>query len=136
MSESGFGAEVRDALDRRTEYLVSQGLAERRGSQVSFSRNLVDTLRRQELAALGDKLAAETGKPFHRAGSGEYVAGTYRQRLTLASGRFAMLDDGLGFQLVPWTPALEKNLGRHVSGGVRNDAGIVWNFARKRGLGL
>jgi type IV secretory pathway VirD2 relaxase len=136
MSESGFGAEVRDALDRRTEYLVSQGLAERRGSQVSFSRNLVDTLRRQELAALGDKLAAETGKPFHRAGSGEYVAGTYRQRLTLASGRFAMLDDGLGFQLVPWTPALEKHLGRHVSGVARNDGGIDWSFARKRGLGL
>ncbi|CAH0497818.1 VirD2 family relaxase/mobilization nuclease [Novosphingobium sp. CECT 9465] len=136
MSDSGFGAEVRDALDRRAEYLVNQGLAERSGSQVNFARNLLDTLRRQELAALGDKLAAETGKPFHRAGSGEYVAGTYRQRLTLASGRFAMLDDGLGFQLVPWTPALERHLGRHVSGVARNDGGIDWSFARKRGLGL
>ena len=27
--------------------------------------------------------------------------GIYRQRVTLASGRFAMIDDGLGFQLVP-----------------------------------
>ena len=47
-----------------------------------------------------------------------------------------MLDDGLGFQLVPWTPALEKHLGRHVSGVARNDGGIDWSFARKRGLGL
>ena len=69
--------------------------------------------------ALGDKLAAETGQPFNRAGSGEYVAGSYRQRFTLASGRFAMIDDGLGFQLVPWTPSLEKQLGRHVSGVAR-----------------
>ena len=32
--------------------------------------------------------------------------GVYRQRVSLASGRFAMIDDGLGFQLVPWRPAL------------------------------
>ncbi len=136
MSESGFGGEVREALDRRAKHLMKQGLAEQRGTQVSFARNLIETLRRQEVAAVGDKLAAETGKPFNQAGSGEYVAGTYRQRLTLASGRFAMLDDGLGFQLVPWTPALEKHLGRHVSGVARSDGGMDWSFARKRGLGL
>ncbi len=28
---------------------------------------------------------------------------------TLASGRFAMIDDGLGFQLVPWSPSLETS---------------------------
>lgn len=136
ISDSGFGGEVREALDRRAEHLVKHGLAHQRGSQVSFARNLLETLRRQEVASEGDKLSAETGKPFNQAGSDEYVAGTYRQRLTLASGRFAMLDDGLGFQLVPWTPALEKHLGRHVSGVARSDGGIDWSFARKRGLGL
>tara|TARA_R110000868_G_scaffold91039_1_gene252463 strand:+ start:80 stop:1819 length:1740 start_codon:yes stop_codon:yes gene_type:complete len=136
MSESGFGGEVREALDRRADHLMKQGLAEQRGTQISFARNLIETLRRQEVASVGDKLSAETGKPFNQAGSGEYVAGTYRQRLTLASGRFAMLDDGLGFQLVPWTPALEKHLGRHVSGVARSDGGMDWSFARKRGLGL
>ena len=29
------------------------------------------------------------------------------QRVTLSSGRFAMNDDGMRFQLVPWRPALE-----------------------------
>ena len=136
LSESGFGAEVREAMSARAERLVEQGLAERQGQRISFGRNLIDTLRRRELEAAGDKLAAETGQPFNRAGSGEYVAGTYRQRLTLASGRFAMIDDGLGFQLVPWTPSLEKQLGRHVSGVARDDGGIDWSFSRKRGLGL
>jgi hypothetical protein len=89
-----------------------EGLAERQGQRVSFSRNLIDTLRRREVDALGEKLAAETGQPFKGAGNGEYVAGTYRQRFALASGRFAMIDDGLGFQLVPWSPSLEKQLGR------------------------
>lgn len=136
LSEGGFGAEVRQALDRRADHLVAQGFGERQGQRVTFNRGLIDTLRRRELDAVGEKLATDTGQPFNRAGSGEYVAGTYRQRLALASGRFAMLDDGLGFQLVPWSPSLEKHFGKHVSGVARDDGGVDWSFGRKRGLGL
>lgn len=136
LSEGGFAAEVRQALDQRAEHLIGEGLAERQGGRVVFARRLLDTLRDREVNALGDKLAGETGMPFNRAGSGEYVAGTYRQRFALATGRFAMIDDGLGFQLVPWSPSLEKQLGRHVSGVARDNGGIDWDFGRKRGLGL
>ncbi|KRE12647.1 type VI secretion protein [Bosea sp. Root483D1] len=136
LSEGGFGAEVRQAMDRRADHLVGQGFGERHGQRVTFNRGLIDTLRRRELDAVGAKLAAEIGRPFNRAASGEYVAGAYRQRIALASGRFAMLDDGLGFQLVPWSPSLEKQLGKHVSGIARDDGGIEWSFGRKRGLGL
>ncbi|MCU0623741.1 MAG: relaxase/mobilization nuclease and DUF3363 domain-containing protein [Gemmatimonadaceae bacterium] len=132
----GFGAEVRDAMDRRAEHLIEQRLADRQGRSVIFSRNLIDTLRQRELTALAERVSAETGRPFSKAGTGEYVAGTYRQRLALASGRFAMIDDGLGFQLVPWTPSLERQLGQHVSGVARGDGGVDWSFGRKRGLGL
>jgi hypothetical protein len=136
LGQTGFGAEVRDAMQRRAEQLVGQGLAERRMQGIVFSQNLIGTLRRREVEALGERLAAETGQPFHPAGAGEYVAGTYRQRFALASGRFAMIDDGLGFQLVLWTPSLEKQLGRHVSGVARDDGGIDWGFGRNRGLGM
>lgn len=136
LSEDGFGAEVRQAMERRADHLVQQGLGKRHGQRTTFTRNLIDTLRRRELDALGEKLSAETGQPFNRVRSGEFVAGSYRQRFTLASGRFAMIDDGLGFQLVPWTPSLERHLSRHVSGVARNDDGIDWSFGRKRGLGL
>ncbi|MBN8968101.1 MAG: DUF3363 domain-containing protein [Rhizobiales bacterium] len=136
LSDGGFGAEVRDALDRRADHLVGQGLAERQSRRFIFARNLIETLRRRELDAVANKLAAETGLPHKPVANGEFVAGAYRQRLTLASGRFAMIDDGLGFQLVPWSPSLEKQLGRHVSGVARNDGGVDWSFGRKRGLGL
>ncbi|WP_416799304.1 relaxase/mobilization nuclease domain-containing protein [Ciceribacter azotifigens] len=132
----GFGADIREAMNARAEHLIEQGLAERQGRSVIFARNLIDTLRRREVEALGEKLAVETGRPFSRSVTGEYVAGTYRQRFALASGRFAMIDDGLGFQLVPWSPSLEKQLGRHVSGVARGDGGIDWGFGRRRGLGL
>ncbi len=136
LSDSGFGAEVRQALDQRAEHLIGEGLAERQGGRVVFARRLLNTLRDREVNALGEKLATETGLPFNRAGGGDYVSGTYRQRLGLASGRFAMIDDGLGFQLVPWSPSLEKQIGRHVSGVARDDGGVDWGFGRKRGLGL
>ena len=136
LGQAGFGAEVRDAMERRAEQLVEQGLAERQARGIVFSHGLIGTLRRREVEALGERLAAETGQPFNPAAAGEYVAGAYRQRFALASGRFAMIDDGLGFQLVPWTPSLEKQLGRHVSGVTRGDGGIDWGFGKNRGLGL
>jgi type IV secretory pathway VirD2 relaxase len=136
LGQAGFGAEVRDALERRAEQLIEQGLAERQARGIAFSHGLIGTLRRREVKALGERLAAETGQTFNQAASGEYVAGSYRQRFALASGRFAMIDDGLGFQLVPWTPSLDKQLGRHVSGVARDDGGVDWGFGRNRGLGL
>jgi hypothetical protein len=87
------------------------------------------------LAAAGERIAAETGLPARAAADGEHVAGIYRRRVTLASGRFAMIDDGLGFSLVPWTPTLERELGRQVT-GVATASGVNWSFGRRRGLGV
>ena len=71
-----------------------------------------------------------------KAAAGEHVAGVYRQRLTLSSGRFAMIDNGLGFQLVPWSREIERKLGQHVAGVARDGGGIEWSLGRKRDLGL
>jgi type IV secretory pathway VirD2 relaxase len=132
----GFGAQMRDAMDRRLEHLAGEGFARRQGQRVIFSRDLLDTLRRRELSDAAGKIAAETGLVFRPPAAGEHVAGVFRQRIILGSGRFAMIDDGLGFQLVPWRPALEKQLGRHVSGVMLPSGGVDWSFGRKRGLGL
>jgi len=134
LSMGGFGREVRDAMSARAEHLAEEGLARRQGQRVILQRNLLNTLRRRELDAAGAKLATETGLSHLTAEAGEQIAGTYRRRLSLSSGRFAMIDNGLGFQLVPWSPALEKKLGQDVSGLMRGNGGIDWSFGRKRGL--
>jgi hypothetical protein len=54
----------------------------------------------------------------------------------IASGRFAMIDNGLGFQLVPWSDPLEKRLGQHISAVAISGGGVDWSFGRSRGLGL
>jgi hypothetical protein len=134
LAMGGFGQEVRDALVARAEHLAAQGLAHRQGPRMVLQRDLLATLRRREVDAAGARLSAETGLPYMPAAGGEMVAGTYRQRLTLTSGRFAMIDNGLGFALVPWTPALDRHLGRHVAGVAKESGGIEWSFGRKRGL--
>jgi type IV secretory pathway VirD2 relaxase len=136
LSSSGFGAEVREAMDRRIDHLARNGMAERQGQRVVFARDLINTLRRQELEGVASKLSAETGLAHRPSAEGEHVSGIYRQRVTLSSGRFAMIDDGMGFQLVPWRPALEQQLGKQVAGVMSPGGGVDWNFGRKRGLGI
>ena len=136
LAPSGFGAEVRDALQARGEHLVEQGLASRSRVGFIFARDMLKKLRARELSSVSDELAERTGlRPIETKPEG-YVSGTYRRRISLASGRFAMLDDGLGFQLVPWSPSLESRLGQVISGAVRANGSIAWDFARQRDLGL
>ncbi|RWL17961.1 MAG: DUF3363 domain-containing protein [Mesorhizobium sp.] len=136
LSMAGFGREVRDAMTARADHLAKEGLARRQGQRLILQRDLLNTLSRRELDAAKARLSAETGLPHMKAAAGEHVAGVYRQRLTLTSGRFAMIDNGLGFQLVPWSPPLEKKLGQHIAGVARDGGGIEWSYGRKRGLGL
>jgi type IV secretory pathway VirD2 relaxase len=134
LAAGGFGQEVRDALTARAEHLAAEGLAQRQGTRIVMQRDLLATLRRRELDAVGARLSTETGLSYTPAAGGETVAGTYCQRLPLTSGRFAMIDNGLGFALVPWTPELDRHLGRHVGGVAKESGGVEWSFGRKRGL--
>ena len=85
---------------------------------------------------------------------GERVSGVYRRSVILASaagalaldneysgfavlpahsiGRFAVLDDGMGFSLVPWRPVIEQRMGQPMSAVVRG-SGVSWEFGRQRG---
>ena len=132
----GFGADVREAMERRVDYLAGEGLARRKAQRVVFARDLLDTLRRRELQQAAGKISTDSGLAYIPSAEGEQVAGIYRQRINLSSGRFAMIDDGLGFQLVPWRPAMERQLGSQVSGVMMPGGKVDWSFDRNRGLGL
>jgi hypothetical protein len=123
-------------MERRIDYLAGEGLARRQAQRVVFARDLLETLLRRALDSAVAKISGDSGLAYQPSAEGERVAGIYRQRINLSSGRFAMIDDGLGFQLVPWRPALERHLGSQVSGVMMPGGKVDWNFDRKRGLGL
>ncbi|MGD9471240.1 MAG: relaxase/mobilization nuclease domain-containing protein [Novosphingobium sp.] len=132
----GFGTEVRDALAARSEQLAAEGLARRQGQRFIFAKDLLDELRGRELIDAAKSIAARSGLEHMPTRPGDHLTGIYRERVTLSSGRFAMIDDGMGFQLVPWRPSLERHLGQAVSGTFNARGGVDWSFTRSRTLGL
>lgn len=129
----GYGAEVKDALRKRADFLKEQGLVQRRGQRVILAPNLLGTLRNRELAQAAKDIAAETGLEHRSVTDGQRVAGIYRRSIMLASGRYAMLDDGMGFSLVPWKPVIEQRLGLQLAATVRGGA-VSWEIGRLQGL--
>jgi hypothetical protein len=119
-------------MQQRADFLAEQGLAERRGQRVILARNLLGTLRSRELAQAAKDIAAETGLEHRPVADGQRVAGIYRRSVMLASGRYAMLDDGMGFSLVPWKPVIEPRLGQQLAATVRG-GGVSWEIGRQRG---
>jgi type IV secretory pathway VirD2 relaxase len=137
LANAGFGREVTEAMERHRQSLANMGHAVRLGDgRIRVSKDFVANLERTEVNHVGKAMAAERGLTFTAAKTGEYVSGTLVGSTQLASGRFAMIDDGIGFQLVPWQPVLDKRIGQHITGTVRDIGGIEWNFGRKRGLGI
>lgn len=136
LAGSGFGLAVRDAMAARATFLEGEGLARRQGQRLVMTSGLIDTLKQRDLDAAQAAIAARTGLAHQPSANGEHVSGIYRERVSLASGRFAMIDDGLGFQLVPWRPALDRHLGQHVAGMMAAGGSIDWSLGRGRGIGI
>jgi hypothetical protein len=136
ISDSGFGRDVNKAIGRRAERLVKMGLATAKDGHIRVPVHTLTILERQEVGRVGQQMAEDRGLTFVPSTAGEHVSGRLAGVTSLVSGRFAMIENGLGFQLVPWQPLLEKRIGQHITGLQRDDGGIEWTFGRNRGLNL
>jgi Protein of unknown function (DUF3363) len=137
LADEGFGQEVKTALEKRKQTLVDKGhVTDLGGGHVRAPKDLIQRLEAATIERAGKALAAERGLEWRPAIPGNSVTGQLIGSTQPSSARFAMIDDGLGFSLVPWRPALEQHVGRHISGTVMPGGGVDWSFARKLGLGL
>jgi hypothetical protein len=133
IANAGFGTTVKEALRKRVDFLVEQGFAQRDGDRMKVPSNLLAALRQRDLDSVAKALALETGIVYRPLVDGECTTGVYRRMVVAASGRFAMLDDGLGFSLVPWRPVLEQRIGQQLTTTIRGDH-VIWSFGRHRGI--
>jgi len=113
ITDSGFGRELKEAPHRRAMRLVEMGYATAQDGAIIVPARAIASLEQCEVERVGRQMATERG-----------------------SGRFAMIEDGLGFTLVPRQPVLDTRVGQHIAGIVRDTGGIAWSFGRKRGVGL
>ena len=135
LREAGFGREAKNAIERRRQWLMAEGLARETAARTIYERHLLRTLRRREVRAAAAKLSRELGKPFAETSDGDKVGGLYRRPVRLASGKFAVIEKSKEFTLVPWRPVLERQCGRMVSGVMRGSS-VSFDFNRKRGIGI
>lgn len=132
LGDLGFGSDVKNAMQQRADFLGEQGLVERRGHRMILARNLLRMLRNREVAQAAQDISVESGLEHRPVADGQRVSGIYRRSVMLASGRYAMLDDGMGFSLVPWKPVIEQRLGQQIAATVRG-GGVSWEIGRQRG---
>ena len=131
--DAGFGREVRDAQARRRQWLISEGLARQEQDRIIYRSDLINTLQRRELARMARQLSRELGLTYVETGSGEHVEGTLRRSVELASGKYALIEKSREFTLVPWRAVLERQLGKQVSGIMRDGNTVSWTIGRQRG---
>ena len=118
-----FGSKVAEAMRRRQQWLVEQGLADK--------PDRLDILRRRELRRVAGQLSRELGVPFAEAEPGLPIEGTYRRSVQIGTARMAVIENSREFTLVPWRPALERQIGREISGMMRGRE-VSWTFGRQR----
>jgi type IV secretory pathway VirD2 relaxase len=133
IAKHGYGAEVRQAMVRRQQWLIDQGLAEQRGDEILYCGDMDERLRRTELRSVAARLSKELGLDFSGEPiPGERISGVLRLRVNLNSGSFAVVESAREFTLVPWRPVLERRLGKEISGVMRGSGSISWSFGRDR----
>lgn len=135
--QTGFGGDVRNAWKARKQALADKGyVRDLGGGKFRAPSDLIAQLEKAEVNRAGKKFAAERGLSWQPTGTGDRVSGKLVGQAQLASGRFAMIDNGLGFQLVPWNDALGKRLGQQIDGIAMPGGGIDWALGRSRSRGL
>ena len=130
---SGFGADLIKAMAARREWLLDEGWAEETDSGLRFRPGALGALRQRELASTAAGLSRELGLPYAAAEESEHVGGILLRRIDLVSGRFALIDSGRDFTLVPWRSPLEHCIGKEVTGMARSH-GVSWSFERARSI--
>src|SRR5690606_5394186 len=72
LAPTGFGQQVREAMDQRREHHIEQSDATRaRNGRIFYRRSLLATLREREIGRVGAEMAQSKGLPFRAATDGE-----------------------------------------------------------------
>ena len=131
LRDAGFGRQVRQAQAARVQWLIDEGLARLEEGRLAYRDGAVELLRRRERSRIATELSAKHGLRFVEVQPGDQVEGLMRRIVDAGSGRYAMIERAKEFSLVPWAPILERQLGKPVS-GIMREQGISWTIGRGR----
>jgi hypothetical protein len=89
---------------------------------VVFMRELLAALRARDVEQTARVIETHSGLVRRPIADGQTASGVYTRSVALVSGRFAILEDDVGFCLVPWRPFTYKRIRQSVTAVVRGSA--------------
>ena len=129
---SGFGQEVETLKAQRQKFLLSQKLIDRSSG---VTQSTLDTLEQMDLDAAGRRLGDQLGKPYKTSPENGRISGIYREAIERPSGKYAVIEKSKEFTLVPWREAMDRNLGKSISGVMKGQT-ISWTLTKARGQNI
>lgn len=120
--EKGFGAEANRAMKLRQRWLVQEGLMADQGGQLVAQRRMLAELTKRDVVKAGNNLAGKLN--MNHVSKGDLGASNAKitQSVKLVSGRFAVMQKGKEFALVPWKHAMQMRKGKGL--GIETGRGI------------
>lgn len=79
-------------------------------------------------------ITKETGLTYRAIQPGDRVEGTFKRIHQTEHAKFAVIDRGREFSLVPWKRSLEKLRARPIEITMSRTRDIAWTIGRNRGL--
>lgn len=129
--DRGFGGEVRQARLQRLGFLREQGYLDPAETQLSPTAR--SRLADEELNAIANTEAQQTGRAFQPLGLGDEMGGRLESILETGQGRLGLVGNDKSFTLVPWRAGMDQGLGRELT-VKRRTHGVDWNLGRSRGI--
>jgi type IV secretory pathway VirD2 relaxase len=133
LSEAGLGGEVRGAMAKRMAVHIERGLVSDR-SVTQLSQGHLIQLQREGMRHAATDIAKQTGRDYRALQPGEQIDGRFTQTVSTAHAKFAIVERGYEFSLVPWKDSLEKLRGHHIQISVSRSMDMTWTRGRSRGL--
>ena len=133
LSEAGLGGEVRSAMAQRMTIHKDCGLVSDPSAK-TLTRAQLRTLQELSLTHAASEVEKQTGLSHRHLKPGQEIEGTFKHTYQNPNVKFAIVERGHEFSLVPWKASLERMRNRQVQISMSPGGGITW--ARGRSLGL
>lgn len=134
LSEAGLGGEVRTAMAERLKMLQARGIVQDRASALTPAQ--IGELQRDGMTDAAKQIAKATGLtyfPFKPSGE---LQGAFERTHQTATAKYAVIEHGHQFALVPWSRELERLRHQQIQVVMSPGMELNWTRGRSRGLGI
>ncbi|MEL7101964.1 MAG: DUF3363 domain-containing protein [Pseudomonadota bacterium] len=133
LGSAGLGGDVRSAMDERMKRHFQRRIVNDRDAK-ELNDNHLKALQKEGMLHASLDISKETGLTYRPIQPGDRIEGTFVRVHQTEHAKFAVIDRGREFSLVPWKRGLERLKDRSIEITMTRSRDIAWTLGRTRGL--